>query len=91
MKQRADFPAMRIPAIGGGRPVVHITLSTDLELSTLVQGKVGIKYEDMASKPEYLKIIKAKVFDQKSSSIDKQPSANNVKLANTKRYLVVIS
>ena len=69
MKQRADFPAMRIPAIGGGRPVVHITLSTDLELSTLVQGKVGIKDEDMASMPEYLKIIKTKVFDQKSSSL----------------------
>ena len=46
MKAKANLPVIKIVGIAGDRPIVPITLYSDMELSTLVQGSGEVQEKE---------------------------------------------
>ena len=75
VEAKVDLPAIRIGRIGEERTVVPISLITDMELSTLVQGAAEVLETDVGHLPHYILYLNEKVIDFKKIA-NKMPPAN---------------
>ena len=73
---------IRITGIAADRPIVPISLYSALELATLVQGAGGV-HDDMRHLPAYIRLLKTKVIDFKSTKNQREmpPASPAVSIA----------